>query len=109
MAYDEALAQRIREALARRKGVSERKMFGGIAFMLNGNMCCGVLEKKLMLRLGPKGAQQALKEPHTKPMDFTGRPMKSMLYVTAAGWKDEDDLQGWLDRAVKFARSLPAK
>ncbi len=109
MAYDESLAENIRGILARRKGITERKMFGGIAFMLHGNMCCGVVQKKLMLRLGPEGAQQALTEPHTKPMDFTGRPMKSMLYVTPAGWEEDDDLKRWVERALKFARGLPPK
>jgi TfoX/Sxy family transcriptional regulator of competence genes len=109
MAYDESLATRIRAILSRRKGVSERKMFGGIAFLLDGNMCCGIVDKKLMLRLGPQGAERALKEPNTKAMDFTGRPMKSMIYALPAGIEDDTDLREWVARAVKFARGLPAK
>ena len=78
MAYSEAVAEKIREALKMHKGLSERKMFGGIAFMLNGHMCCGVLEKNLVLRLGESAAAQALTKPHTRLMDFTGKPLKTM-------------------------------
>ncbi len=109
MAYDEKTAQRVRETLKRRRGVTEKKMFGGIAFMLNGNMCCGVLDKDLVLRLGDTAAATALKRPHTRPMDFTGRPMKTMVYVAATGFKTDDALKGWVTRAVEFAKSLPAK
>lgn len=109
MAYDEAFASRVRAALRRRKGISERKMMGGIAFMLNGNMCCGVNGKDLMLRLGNDGAAAALGEPHARPMDFTGKPLKSMVYIGPAGTKTDTDLRAWIDRAVKFAKTLPAK
>ncbi len=109
MAYDEALAERLRGVLARRAGVSERKMFGGIAFMLNGNMCCGVTGADLMLRLGNEGAAAALGESHARPMDFTGMTMKSMVFVDADGIGGDDDLRGWVMRAVDFAGTLPAK
>lgn len=109
MAYDERLAERVRNVLKRRKGFSEKKMFGGICFLLNGNMCCGVTTEELMLRLGPEKAAEALEEPHTREMDFTGRPMKSMVYVMPGGYRDEADLIDWVQRAVKFAGSLPAK
>lgn len=109
MAYDEALAERIRGVLKGREGVTERKMFGGIAFMVNGNMCCGVTTGEMMLRLGNEGAAAALDEKHTRAMDFTGRPMKSMIYVEPAGYGTDDDLRGWVDRALVFANSLPAK
>jgi TfoX/Sxy family transcriptional regulator of competence genes len=109
MAYDEALADRIRDALAAREDVTEQKMFGGLAFMVSGNMCCGVIGSDAMLRLGEDGADAALDEPHTRPMDFTGRPMKSMVYVAPAGLADGPSVQRWVDRAVAFATSLPPK
>ena len=109
MAFDPELADRVRKALARRRGVTERKMFGGLAFMLNGHMCCGVLDKRLVFRLGEAGAAEALKRPHTRLMDFTGKPMKTMVYVEPAGLKTDKSLRDWVDRAVTFAKSLPPK
>ena len=109
MAFSEALATRIRNALHRQERLTERKMFGGLAFLLNGNMCCGVVGDRLMLRLGESGAAQALAEPHTSPMDFTGKPMKSMVYVEPAGTSSEEALRTWVRRSVAFASSLPAK
>ena len=109
MAYDEALAARVRKTLARRKGVKEQKMFGGIAFMLRGNMCCGVLENELMLRLGPDLAAKALGRLHTRPVDFTGKVMKSMIMVDAAGFKTDAALKKWVAEAADFAASLPRK
>ena len=85
MAYDEALAERTRDALTGRESVSERKMFGGLAFMVGGNMACGVIGEDLMVRLEAEDAERALSEKHTRPMDFTGRPMKGFLYVAPAG------------------------
>lgn len=109
MAYDEQLADRVRKLLKRRKGFSERKMFGGICFMLQGNMCCGVIQSNLMLRLGAELAPHALKQPHTREMDFTGRPMKGMVYVEPAGHEEDDDLKSWVAQAAAFASSLPPK
>ena len=109
MAYSEALAERIRMILRSAKGVTERKMFGGIAFMLNGNMCCGVVHDELMLRLGPELASKALKSPHTREMDFTGRVIKSMLYVEPAGIRATASLAKWVGQAVDFASQLPPK
>jgi TfoX/Sxy family transcriptional regulator of competence genes len=109
MAFNEALAARIREALGGQNGITERKMFGGLAFLLRGNMCCGVVSDRLMLRLGEDGAVEALDEPHTHVMDFTGRPMKSMVYVEPAGLSSEEALRKWVRRAVTYASSLPAK
>ncbi len=109
MAYNEQLAERVRKLLRRRNGFSEKKMFGGICFLLNGNMCCGVTTNALMLRLGPEAAAQALKEPCTREMDFTGRPMKSMIYVDPEGYESDEDLKEWVQRAAEFAKSLPAK
>lgn len=109
MAYDESLAARIRSALAPRNDIDERKMFGGLAFLMRGNMCCGVVADTLMLRLGNEGAAQALAEPHTRPMDFTGKPLKSMVYVAPAGIVADADLNRWVGRAVAFAETLPPK
>ena len=109
MAYDEAIADRLRVVLRRRKGVSERRMFGGIAFLINGNMCCGVVDDKIVLRLGEQGAADALTERHTREMDFTGRPLKTMVYVQPTGFRTDADLRAWVGRAVAFTRTLPPK
>jgi TfoX/Sxy family transcriptional regulator of competence genes len=109
MAYDEQLARRVRSLLEGCDGYSERKMFGGLCCMLHGNMCCGVVGGELMLRLGEAGAEQALFEPHVREMDFTGRPMKSMVYVAAAGIKQDSELRRWVELAAEFASSLPPK
>lgn len=109
MAYDEALADRIREVLAPVADVSERTMFGGLAFLIAGNMACGIVGQDLMLRLGEERADAALDEPHVRPMDFTGRPMKSMVYVAAAGIATRDSLEIWVGRGVEFAAGLPPK
>lgn len=108
MAYDENLADRVRALLEAEAGFSERKMFGGIAFMLDGHMCCGVVDTDLMLRLGPDGADTALERPHVRPMDFTGRPMSSMVFVAPEGLQGVS-LRAWVEQAATFARSLPPK
>lgn len=109
MAFDEAVAGRVREALAGAPDVVEKRMFGGIAFMVRGNMCCGVIGDRLMLRVGPKGYETALSRPHVKVMDFTGRPMKGMVYVEPSGFVSSRDLRMWIEKAMEFALSLPAK
>ena len=109
MAYDEPLAERIQALIGRRRGLTEKRMFGGLAFMLNGNMCCGVMRDRMMLRLGPEGVAAALKAPHTAPMDFTGKPMKNMVYVLPKGYEADADLERWVEKAVGFAKTLPAK
>ncbi len=109
MAFDEALAAGVRTALRRRKGVTERKMFGGIAFMLNGHMCCGVINDDLVLRLGEAGAADALTQPHVREMDFTGKPMKSMVYVSPSGYGSDEALRGWVKQAAAFVARLPKK
>lgn len=110
MAYDEQLAERIRAILAaERDDVRERKMFGGIAFMAGGHMCVGVIGEDLMARLGEDGADAALDEPHTRPMDFTGRPMKNMVYVEPAGTATDAALRDWIRRALAFVETLPPK
>jgi TfoX/Sxy family transcriptional regulator of competence genes len=109
MAYDEALAERIRRALAGRDAVTERKMFGGIAFMLGGNMACGVIRDDLMVRVGPDAHDEAVAEPHVRPMDFAHRPMRGMVYVEPAGVRLDKDLARWVDAGAAMAASLPAK
>ena len=108
MAYDEKLAERVREILAADPALSERKMFGGLAFMLDGNMCCGIVADRLMLRLGPDLAQSALERPHVQPMDFTGRPMTGMVYVADEGIRG-NALRPWVEQAAGFVRTLPPK
>jgi TfoX/Sxy family transcriptional regulator of competence genes len=95
--------------LGPRVDLSERKMFGGIAFMVGGNMAVGVIGDDLMVRLDPADAVKALTEPHTRPMDFTGRPMKNMIYVDSTGTEAEEDLAGWVEAGTDFAASLPPK
>ena len=109
MAYDEGVAQRLREALSDEDDVVEKKMFGGIAFMHRGNMCCGVVGDELMLRVGADAYDAALEEPHARPMDFTGRPMRGMLYVGTDGFESDEALDAWLQRATAFTKTLPPK
>jgi TfoX/Sxy family transcriptional regulator of competence genes len=109
VAYDESLAARVRAALSELEGMTEKKMFGGIAFMLDGNMCCGVVKDELMLRLGEERGSRALEQPHARPMDFTGRPMKGFVFVSPEGIATDDALRKWVRQAVDFASSLPPK
>jgi TfoX/Sxy family transcriptional regulator of competence genes len=109
VAYDEGVAQRLREAMQDMHGVSEKKMFGGIAFMVNGNMCAGVVGDTLMLRVGPDNYEAALKQPHVRPMDFTGRPLAGFVYIDPEGFEADADLAGWIDLARQFVEGLPAK
>ena len=110
MAYDEKLANRIRKTISRRKGITEKKMFGGLSFLLNGKMCCGVLKDILVVRVNPKESDVLLKKPHVRPMDFTSRPMKGFLYVSADGYKTEKQLSAWVERSVDFVSSnLPPR
>jgi TfoX/Sxy family transcriptional regulator of competence genes len=109
MAYDETLAVRIREIMGAIDGeVTERKMFGGLAFMLNGHMFTGIVGDELMLRLGYAGAEVALRREHVREMDFTGRPMKEMVFVEPAGLHG-NELNEWVTSAAAFAQSLPPK
>lgn len=109
MAYNDELADRIRKVLARRRGITEKKMFGGLTFLLHGNMCCGVANDTLVLRLGPEQSEKALTKPHVRACDFTGRPLKGMVMVTPPGYKTDDALQKWVQQAADFASALPAK
>ncbi|MFQ6028411.1 MAG: TfoX/Sxy family protein [Dehalococcoidia bacterium] len=109
MAYDEKLADRVRAALGREFGVTERKMFGGLCIMLRGNMCIGVEKDKLMVRVGPERYEEALDKANARLMDFTGRPLKGFVYVSAEGVETEAALQEWVQLGVDFAGSLPPK
>lgn len=109
MAYDEELAARVKEILQEVVDPSERKMFGGIAFMVNGHMCCGVIKEDLVLRLDPVSASKALEGPNIRPMDFTGRPMKGFVFVSAEGTATEARLRRHIKSALAFVESLPPK
>lgn len=106
MAYNESLATRVRAMLARKKNFSERKMFGGIAFMLGGKMCCGVLKDELVARIGPDAYEHALQQSAVRPMDFTGRPMKGYVYVGLRVLRTADQLRKWVDQSVAFTATL---
>ena len=109
MAFDEHLADRIRNVFSKRTDVVEKKMFGGLCFMVSGNMCCGVVKNKLMARVGPDQYEELLEKEHASVMDFTKKPMKGMLYVDPEGLDDEADLEFWIKSCLKFTTSLPPK
>jgi hypothetical protein len=110
MAYDLNLAERIRYVLSDTTGLSEKKMFGGIGFLLGGNMACGVIGDDLVVRVGPEGYAQALEQPHARPFDFGGRPpSKGWVFVSPAGLEGEPDLREWVLRGAGYAASLPSK
>jgi TfoX/Sxy family transcriptional regulator of competence genes len=108
MAYDEQLAARVRALLANRSEVTERKMFGGLTFMIGGHMCCGVNGNELIVRLDPEREDEALARPHARPMDFTGRPMRGFITVHPDGLRGPS-LERWVREAVARAESLPPK
>jgi TfoX/Sxy family transcriptional regulator of competence genes len=109
VAYDEGLAERIRELLSDRHDVVEKKMFGGLAFMVRDHMSVGVESDRLMVRVAPDAYQGLLKEVHASEMDFTGTPLKGFLYVSLDGTADDADLSRWVGNGVSFAESLPPK
>ena len=109
MPYNEETAERVRPLMKRRRGFSEKKMFGGVGFLLDGNMCVGVWKESLILRLGPDAYEQALERPFVSEFDITGRPMTGWVMVSPEGFSDEEELKQWLEAAVKFVRRLPAK
>ena len=109
MSYDESIAARVRTVLASRTDVTERKMFGGVAFLVRGNMCCGVVGADLVVRVGPEGHREALEQPHAREMDFTGKPLKGLVYVRKRGVESDANLRRWVDRGLGFVVSLPAK
>jgi TfoX/Sxy family transcriptional regulator of competence genes len=103
MPYDEGLAQRIREIIEDDPRISEKRMFGGIAFMASGNMALGIIRDELMVRVGPEAHDAAIALPHARMMDFTGRPMRGFVQVAPAGFEDDADLRAWIQRGVAFA------
>jgi TfoX/Sxy family transcriptional regulator of competence genes len=109
MAFSEALSARIRQRLARRKNIDEKKMFGGVGFLLHGNLLVGVWKESLIVRLDPAEGREALKEPHVREFDITGRPMKGWVLVDPEGLEVDERLTNWIDRATKFVKTLPAK
>ena len=109
MAYDERLAARVRDLLGDRPGVAERRMFGGLAFLLHGNMACGVRDDELLVRVAADASEAALAEPGTRPFDLPGRPMAGWVLVGAEGYAGDDGLRRWVDRGLAYAATLPPK
>jgi TfoX/Sxy family transcriptional regulator of competence genes len=109
MAYDEGLAQRIREILEELPEFDEKKMFGGICFLLNGNMACGIIKDDLIVRVGPEKYEDCLKSPNTRKFDITGKPMKGWVTVSCEGYESDRNLTRWVMRGADFALSLPPK
>ena len=109
MAFDETLAARIRDALARRRNVEEKKMFGCVCFFINGNALAGVWKDRLIARLGPDEGEASQREPHVRAFDITGRPMRNWVVVEPEGVEDDDELKVWIERAMKFVKTLPKK
>lgn len=109
MAYSEDLAQRVRVALAEQPVVDEKKMFGGLAFMVNNHMCCGILGSELMVRVGPERYAEALAQPHARIMDFNHRVSRGMVMVDAAGLASDATLNEWVARGLAFVQGLPPK
>ena len=109
MAYDEGVAERLREAYHALPDVVEKKMFGGIAFMVNGHMSCGVVGDTLMVRVGPEQYESALQRPHAREMDFTGKPLKGFVFVDPEGFEDDAELGKWVELSLAFVLSLAPK
>lgn len=109
MAFDKDLAQRIREIVSKNSGFNEKKMFGGICFLLHGNMACGIIKDDLIVRVGPQNYAEALKKACTRQFDITGKPMKGWVMVSGKWLQSDDELTEWVRRGVNFALSLPSK
>ena len=109
MAYDEATATRVRSQLEGSPGYTEKKMFGGLTFMVRGHMCCGVIGDELMVGVGPEQNDEALSFPHARPLDFTGKPMNGFIYVARSGLSSDDNLADWVNRGLNFNSTLPSK
>jgi len=109
MGYNEELDARIKKAVFGWKNTTNKKMFGGVCHLINGNMFCGVHKDSLILRLGEKTSQAALSSANVRPFDITGKPMKGWVMVAEKGYKTDKDLKDWLEQAKKFAKTLPAK
>ena len=109
MAYDEGLAHRIRECFDARDDVEEKKMFGGLCFMVRQHMCCGIVGDTLMGRVGPENYDLSLTKPYVSEMDFTGKAMKGMIYVAPEGIAEDNELSYWVNLCAEFVETLPAK
>jgi hypothetical protein len=109
MAFDESLAARIRKALARKKGIEEKTLFGCFCLLLNGNVLVGVWKNSLIVRLSDEQGEDALLEPHVRPFDITGKAMKGWVVVAPDGIEEDGQLRQWIQRAVRFVGKLPAK
>ena len=109
MAFDENVAQRVRDVLSEECIAVERQMFGGLAFMVNGHMCCGVVGEDLVVRIGPQKHEQTLSQPYVRAMDFTGQPMKGFVYVSPPGYRSKANLRKWIRTSLRFVSSLPSK
>jgi len=109
MPFDERLAKRVRSLLRGEHSFKEKKMFGGLAFMVNGHMCCGIVGEDLVVRTGVGTYHEALSQPHARPMDFTGRPMRGFVYVGPRGYHSAAMLSSWIQQGLRFVLSLPPK
>jgi TfoX/Sxy family transcriptional regulator of competence genes len=109
MAYDEGLAQRIRERVEAMPSLSEMKAFGGLSFLVNGNMAVGVIKNEMMVRVGPEKFDDAVASPHARPFDMTGKPLKGWILVAPQGYAEDQDLDRWIEQGVAFAQTLPPK
>jgi len=109
MAYDETLAKRLRKLLAAEPGLSEREAFGGLSFLVDGNMTVGVIGDELVVRVGPEAFKAALGKAHARPFDFSGRPVKGWVYVAPEGLASDKELAAWVVKGLEFTRALPPK
>jgi len=109
MPFDESLAKRVSSLLSGEHSLKEKRMFGGLAFMVNGHMCCGIVSEDLVVRVGADAYSAALSRPHARPMDFTGRPMRGFVYVGPRGYHSASMLSSWIHRGLRFVLSLPPK
>jgi TfoX/Sxy family transcriptional regulator of competence genes len=103
----EALENQVRAVTRTQSGITEKRMFGGVAFLLHGKMFCGTAKGSLMLRLGPEAAEAALRQPHVRPMDFTGRPMRGYVFVDWEGCRKPSQIRSWIEKAITFVSQLP--
>ena len=109
MGYDEKTAERLRDVFVVRNDVVEKKMFGGLCFMVSGSMCCGLTGAALMVRVGRDRYEEALAQPFARPMDFTGRPLAGMVYVGPEGYRTDAAFKIWVQRGIEFVTALPAR
>ena len=109
MAYSESLARRVHDVIGKRRGITEKKMFGGLGFLLNGNMLVGVWKDSLIVRLEPELADASLEQPHVVEFDITGKPMKGWVMVEPDGIENDEQLKGWIQKAIDFVTTLPKK